>query len=94
MSSQSSRSSTPTSGLSKLPPIITNEVDREFLYELNGFIDRELSKINPQSEEQRYLVYKAVFNKVSQHVSAYKVKRCSSKRIRRMWERRKREEKR
>ena len=64
MSSQSSRSSTPTSGLSKLPPIITSEVDREFLYELNGFIDRELSKINPQSEEQRYLVYKSVFNRV------------------------------
>ena len=64
MSCQSSRSSTPTTGLSKLPPIITNEADRDFLYELNGFIDRELSKINAQSEEQRYLVYKAVFNKV------------------------------
>jgi hypothetical protein len=67
MSSHSSRSSTPTTGVSKLPPIITSEADREFLYELNGFIDRELSKINTQSEEQRYLVYKSVFNKVSQH---------------------------
>ncbi|XP_076441678.1 clathrin heavy chain linker domain-containing protein 1-like isoform X2 [Babylonia areolata] len=72
MSSFSSRSSTPTSGLSKLPPIITNEADREFLYELNGFIDRELNKINPQSEEQRYLVYKSVFNKVIEHVTSYK----------------------
>ncbi|KAL8601613.1 hypothetical protein ACOMHN_003879 [Nucella lapillus] len=72
MSSQSSRTSTPTTGLSKLPPIVTNEADREFLYELNGFLDHELSKINAQSEEQRYLVYKSVFNKVIEHVTAYK----------------------
>lgn len=64
MSSTSSRSSTPLTGVSKLPPIITNEADREFLYQINGFIDKEMAKIKPKNEDQRYLIYKAVFNKV------------------------------
>ncbi|GFR74762.1 clathrin heavy chain linker domain-containing protein 1-like [Elysia marginata] len=74
MSSRSSRSSsaTPTPSYYKLPPIITTESDRIFLNDVNTFIESELSKINQLDEEQRYLVYKAVFNKVIDHVTAYK----------------------
>ena len=55
---------TPTPSYYKLPPIITTESDRIFLNDVNSFIDSELGKIDHLDEEQRYLVYKAVFNKV------------------------------
>lgn len=47
-----------------LPPIIGNESDRRFLIQLNSFIDKELSKIGQQDNEQRFIIYKAAFNKV------------------------------
>ncbi|XP_012942238.1 clathrin heavy chain linker domain-containing protein 1 [Aplysia californica] len=72
MSRPSSASDTPVSGFYKLPPIITTEADREFLSDVNSFIDAELSKVNHLDEEQRYLIYKAVFNRVIEHVTAYK----------------------
>ncbi|XP_046338249.1 clathrin heavy chain linker domain-containing protein 1-like [Haliotis rufescens] len=71
----SSRSPTPVSSVSafsKLPPIITSEADRDFLHELSSYIDREMGKIHSDDEEQRYIVYKGVFNKVIEHVVAYK----------------------
>ncbi|CAL1546669.1 unnamed protein product [Lymnaea stagnalis] len=68
----STRDSNPPSSYSKLPPIITSQLDRDFLKDVNNFIDSELKKVNNLDEEQRYLVYKAVFNKVIEHVTAYK----------------------
>ena len=48
-----------------VPPIITNERDREFLIDLNAHIDLELSKIDRTVPEQRYTVYKAAFDQVT-----------------------------
>ncbi|XP_021366978.1 clathrin heavy chain linker domain-containing protein 1-like isoform X2 [Mizuhopecten yessoensis] len=71
----SSRSSTPTSTTSKytkIPPIITNEVDRRFLQDLSEYIDYEMSRINTEEDEQRYIIFKTVFNRIIEHVKAYK----------------------
>ena len=48
-----------------IPPIISNEKDRDFLIQLNGFIENELGKVDNDNEEQRYIIYKAAFDKVS-----------------------------
>jgi hypothetical protein len=48
-----------------LPPIITNEKDRQFLAELNDWTQCEISKINELDTEQCYAVYREVFSKVS-----------------------------
>ncbi|ESP02815.1 hypothetical protein LOTGIDRAFT_93131, partial [Lottia gigantea] len=56
-----------------LPPIISNGGDRLFLAEINNYVEREVTKLGDQvDEEQKYLIYKAVFNKVIEHVTAYK----------------------
>ena len=55
--------STP-SPLPVLPPIIASEKDRDFLVGLNGFIDKELAKIERDNPEQRYIVYKSAFDRV------------------------------
>ena len=47
-----------------IPPIISNEKDRDFLIQLRGFIENELAKVDNDNEEQRYIVYKAAFDKV------------------------------
>ena len=65
MSRPSSGASTPVSGFYKLPPIITTEADREFLNGVNAFIESEINKLDHVDEEQRYIIYKAVFNRVS-----------------------------
>lgn len=64
MSRSGSGFSTPTSGFARLPPIVTNESDREFLQVLNEYIELELGKVDPSDDEQRYIVYKTAFNKV------------------------------
>ncbi|XP_069116425.1 clathrin heavy chain linker domain-containing protein 1-like isoform X2 [Argopecten irradians] len=68
----SSRSSTPTSRYPKIPPIITNEVDRRFLQDLSEYIDHEMARINTEEDEQRYIIFKTVFNRIIEHVKAYK----------------------
>ncbi|XP_033734726.1 clathrin heavy chain linker domain-containing protein 1-like isoform X1 [Pecten maximus] len=68
----SSRSSTPTSKYPKIPPIITNEVDRRFLQDLSEYIDYEMARINTEEDEQRYIIFKTVFNRIIEHVKAYK----------------------
>ncbi len=57
-------SSIHSSPRSVIPPIITNEKDRSFLVALNQFIEKELEKVDEESPEQRYTVYKAAFDKV------------------------------
>lgn len=47
-----------------VPPIITNERDREFLVALNAHIDSELQNVDKSSAEQRYTVYKVAFDQV------------------------------
>lgn len=64
MSESLSGLSTPVSGFTKLPPIVTNEADREFLRSLNEYIELELGKVDPNDDEQRYIVYKTAFNRV------------------------------
>ncbi|XP_053374865.1 clathrin heavy chain linker domain-containing protein 1-like isoform X2 [Mercenaria mercenaria] len=71
MSGTGSGYSTPVSGFMKLPPIVTSESDREFLRVLNEYIELELGKVNPDDDEQRYIVYKTAFNKIIEHVTAY-----------------------
>ena len=64
-----SRSTTPssfsgvTSGYTKVPPIL-GTIDRAFLIELNDYIDHEMDKINSEEAEQRYIIFKTVFNRV------------------------------
>lgn len=55
-----------------LPPVITNEADRVFLHELNQYLDREMGRIDPDSAEQKYTVHKAAFDRIIEHVTAYK----------------------
>ena len=57
--------SSPTSGFSRLPPIVTSENDRQFLKGLNEYIELELEKVNSNDDEQRYIIYKTAFNRVS-----------------------------
>ncbi|XP_060559629.1 clathrin heavy chain linker domain-containing protein 1-like [Ruditapes philippinarum] len=71
MSDTGSGYSTPTSGFMRLPPIVTSESDRQFLRVLNDYIEVELRKVNPEDDEQRYIVYKTAFNKIIEHVTAY-----------------------
>ena len=59
-----SRSGTPVNNLPKLPPIITSEIDRAFLLDLNDYIKYETDKLSPGDYDQRYTIYKSVFNKV------------------------------
>ncbi|KAH9495526.1 hypothetical protein Btru_013499 [Bulinus truncatus] len=68
----SSGASTPTNKYSPLPPIIKSKIHRDFINELNRFTETELSKINTEDEEQIYFVWKSAFNKVIEHVVAYK----------------------
>ncbi|KAK6180919.1 hypothetical protein SNE40_008884 [Patella caerulea] len=68
-----SSSSFSSSTFCKLPPIVTNETDRIFLQEVNKFVEKELVKLGHKAdEEQNYLIYKSVFNRVIEHVTAYK----------------------
>ncbi|KAK3092772.1 hypothetical protein FSP39_007068 [Pinctada imbricata] len=67
----SSRASTP-GGFPKIPPIITSELDRAFLVHVNEYIEEELRKVDSRDPEQRYIIYRNVFNKIIEHVSAYK----------------------
>ncbi|XP_013383339.1 clathrin heavy chain linker domain-containing protein 1 [Lingula anatina] len=67
-----STSQSPVSAHPVLPPIITNEADRLFLQELNMFISHEMNKVDPNNAEQRYTVHKAAFDRVIEHVTAYK----------------------
>lgn len=62
-----SRSGTPVSSLPKLPPIITSELDRQFLLDLNDYIKYESEKLAPGDDDQRYTLYKSVFNKVKKN---------------------------
>ena len=48
-----------------LPPIVSAERDRDFLVTLNAYIDKELTKIDSHHPEQRYIIYKAAFDRVS-----------------------------
>ncbi|KAL5008618.1 hypothetical protein ScPMuIL_014199 [Solemya velum] len=66
-------SSPTTSGFAKLPPIITQDSDKVFLSELNNYINHELLKIDPDDDEQRYIVYKTVFNKIIEYVVALRM---------------------
>lgn len=63
--------STPTSGFSRLPPIVTNELDREFLRTLTEYIELELGRVDSDDDEQRYIIYKTAFNQIIDHVTAY-----------------------
>ena len=47
-----------------VPPIIASEKDRDFLVGLNGYIDKELAKVDRNNPEQRYIVYKSSFDRV------------------------------
>ncbi|XP_063429604.1 clathrin heavy chain linker domain-containing protein 1-like isoform X2 [Mytilus trossulus] len=67
-----SRSGTPVNCLPKLPPIITSEIDRSFLLDLNDYIRYETDKLAHGDDDQRYTIYKSVFNRIIEHVSAYK----------------------
>ena len=60
-------SSSPTSGFTRLPPIVTSEIDRQFLKGLNDYIEQELERVNSDEDEQRYIIYKTAFNRVSYH---------------------------
>ena len=62
----SSRSSTP-GGFPKIPPIITSNLDRAFLIEVNEYIEHELDKVDSRDPEQRYIIYRNVFNKVTNY---------------------------
>lgn len=64
-------SSRPTSGFARLPPIVTSELDRQFLKALNDYIEQELEKVNSDEDEQRYIIYKIAFNRIIEHVTAY-----------------------
>lgn len=64
-------SSSPTSGFTRLPPIVTSEIDRQFLKGLNDYIEQELEKVNSDEDEQRYIIYKTAFNRIIEHVVAY-----------------------
>lgn len=55
-----------------LPPIVSTERDRDFLVTLNGQIDHELTQVDRQNPEQRYIVYKAAFDRIIDYVTAYK----------------------
>ncbi|KAK3591625.1 hypothetical protein CHS0354_013809 [Potamilus streckersoni] len=66
-----SRSSTPTSKFVPLPPIITNNTDRQFLQGLSSYIDHEMTKVDTNDDEQRYIIYKTAFNKIIEYVTAY-----------------------
>lgn len=59
-----SRSGTPVNTLPKLPPIITSEIDRSFLLDLNDYIKYETEKLTIGDDDQKYTIYKSVFNKV------------------------------
>jgi hypothetical protein len=48
-----------------LPPIVTNEKDRQFLVEVSGWLEKELSIINQNDIEQCYTVYRQVFSQVN-----------------------------
>ena len=56
--------STTPSPLPVIPPIITCEKDRLFLINLNSHIDHDLNNIDRGNKEQRYLCYKAAFERV------------------------------
>ncbi|XP_074655694.1 clathrin heavy chain linker domain-containing protein 1-like [Tubulanus polymorphus] len=55
-----------------LPPIIRNERDRLFLQSLTKDIDHELRKISDHHPDQRYALFRKSFDKVIDHVTAYK----------------------
>jgi hypothetical protein len=63
----SSRASTP-GGFPRIPPIITNEIDRVFLRDLNDYIEDEIKNVNSEEAEQRYIIYRDAFNKVRENV--------------------------
>uniref|UniRef100_A0A2C9K8R8 Translin-associated factor X-interacting protein 1 N-terminal domain-containing protein n=1 Tax=Biomphalaria glabrata TaxID=6526 RepID=A0A2C9K8R8_BIOGL len=71
MTSSGRSTPTPSNRYSPLPPI-KSKIDREFIDDLNMFIKAELCKIKTDDEEQKYLVWKAAFNKVIEHVVAYR----------------------
>lgn len=70
-----SRSGTPVSSLPKLPPIITSELDRQFLLDINDYIQYESEKLTPGDDDQRYTLYKSVFNRVRNDDTNYKISR-------------------
>lgn len=62
-----SRSSSPPSPnrYSVLPPVVTKEVDRVFLRELQYYIDSEMKEIDSTDKKQRYIIHSSAFSKVS-----------------------------
>ncbi|XP_064599978.1 clathrin heavy chain linker domain-containing protein 1-like [Liolophura sinensis] len=72
MSESVSPPRSPSTGFIKLPPIISNELDRKFLTSLSEYIERELSEVNHDDPGQRYVVHQAAFNKIIEYVTAYK----------------------
>lgn len=91
MSEYQSGHTTPVSGFSKLPPIVTSEIDREFLRCLNEFIELELGKVDPNDDEQRYIVYKTAFNRVwistgHLYFNSYTSRPAMSPALCRMWD--------
>lgn len=64
MSQSVSPPRSPSTGFIKLPPIISNDLDRKFLTNLSEYIERELSEVNPDDPGNRFVVHQAAFNKV------------------------------
>lgn len=63
--STSSRPSSASSNHHVLPPIITNEKDRQFLATVTSHINDELDRIDPNDGEQVFVVYKGAFDMVN-----------------------------
>jgi len=61
----SSRPSSASSNHHVLPPIITNEKDRQFLTTVTSHINDEMDRIDPNDGEQVFVVYKGAFDMVN-----------------------------
>ena len=59
-----SRPSSASSNNHALPPIITNETDRQFLATVTSYISEELDRVNATDTEQVFVVYKGAFDMV------------------------------
>ncbi|KAI0227916.1 hypothetical protein LSAT2_021627 [Lamellibrachia satsuma] len=70
--SSAGRPSSASSNHQVLPPIITNEKDRQFLATVTSHINDELDRIDLHNGEQVFVVYKGAFDMVINYVTSYK----------------------
>ncbi|XP_072031866.1 clathrin heavy chain linker domain-containing protein 1-like [Amphiura filiformis] len=65
----------PGSGGKRVLPPISSEVERQFIQDLQENVYVEMARLNCPDQgpdEQRYIIYKDAFNKLIEHVTAYR----------------------